>query len=245
MLLKPPLPPMESRSVEEIPTGDGWYYEPKWDGFRCIAFRDGDEVDLRSKNGQPLGRYFPELVDALLQVEATRFVLDGEIVTVVGSQISFDTLLRRIHPAESRIKKLAEETPATYIVFDMLVDSDGALIAPLPLWQRRATLEKFAWRFLEGQSTIELSPLTTESGTAASWLKRGSIGIDGVMAKKSDEPYLAGERLGMKKVKRQRTADCVVGGFRYASAGKVIGSLLLGLYDDQGLLHHVGFCSAF
>src|SRR5205809_191885 len=128
-------PPMEAQLTDTHPEGDEWYYEPKWDGFRCIAFCDGDEIDLRSKNGQPLGRYFPELVEALLQLEATRFVLDGEIVTVVGSQISFDTLLQRIHPAESRIKKLAEETPATYIVFDMLVDSDGALMAPLPLWQ--------------------------------------------------------------------------------------------------------------
>ncbi len=244
-----PLPhdyaPMEAKIAARLPEGDGWYYEPKWDGFRCLAFRDGKEIELRSKSGQPLGRYFPELEEALLRLEPERFVLDGEIVTVVDSQISFDHLLQRIHPAESRIKKLSREFPATYVLFDLLTDSDGSVLTELPLSQRRTALEEFAGRFLEGQTTIELSPMTTELVTAKSWLHQSAIGIDGVMAKRSDLAYLSGERTGMQKVKHIRTVDCVVGGFRYATKGKVVGSLLLGLYDDAGLLHHVGFCSAF
>src|SRR5947207_2802958 len=144
MLLKPAIPPMEARSVDEIPTGDGWQYEPKWDGFRCLAFRDGDEVFLQSKAGQPLGRYFPEVVDAVRGLKARKFVLDGEIVVPIGGSLSFDDLLQRIHPAESRIRKLASETPALYIVFDLLVDDRGAALVEHPLLERRPALEAFA-----------------------------------------------------------------------------------------------------
>ena len=243
--LPPEFLPMEAQLAEALPAGDNWVYEPKWDGFRCLAFRDGAALEMRSKKGQALGRYFPELRDALLALRADRFVLDGEIVTVVNSVISFDALLQRIHPAESRIRKLSVDTPASFIVFDLLVDSAGESLVDQPLRKRRQALQTFARRFLEGQAVIELSPITEDFGAAMSWLDGGHAGIDGVMAKRADLPYLSGERLGMKKVKRMRTADCVVGGFRYAASGSVVGSLLLGLYNDAGLLDHVGFCAAF
>lgn len=236
--------PMEAKSVDAIPTGDQWQYEPKWDGFRCLAFRDGAEVELRSKSGQPLTRYFPELVEALKGLPAKKFVLDGEIVVPVGKALSFDDLLMRIHPAESRVRKLAAETPASMIVFDLLVDEKGKALVSLPLAQRRAALESFAARNFRAAKTVELSPATRDESVARGWLK-GRGGLDGVIAKRVDLPYRTGDRTGMQKIKRMRTADCVVGGFRYASKSRVIGSMLLGLYDDAGLLQHVGFTSSF
>ena len=230
--------------MDEIPTGEHWQYEPKWDGFRCLVFRDGDRVELQSKAGQPLARYFPEVVANVLALKPDRCVLDGEIVITAGKQLSFDDLLQRIHPAESRVRKLAGEFPATLIVFDLLVDEKGRSLVGEPLRERRGKLEAFALRHFEGQSAIRLSPATTDLRAAKKWL--GGVGrtLDGIVAKRLDFTYRFGDRTGMQKVKLMRTADCVVGGFRYASKGKVIGSLLLGLYDRAGNLDHVGFCSS-
>jgi ATP-dependent DNA ligase len=241
--LRRPYPPMEARSVEAIPVGPEWQYEPKWDGFRCLAFRDADSVALQSKAGEPLERYFPELVEILRGIKAHQFVLDGEIVIPKGSSLSFDDLLMRIHPAESRVRKLAAETPATLIVFDLLVDDRGTSLVTLLLEERRPKLEAFAARFLSGRAQIELSPATNDPKIALRWFETTRGALDGVIAKRRDQPYRSGDRTGMLKIKQRRTADCVVGGFRYASAGHVIGSLLLGLYDDEGVLHHVGFTS--
>ena len=244
--LVPPYPPMEAQLVDALPEGESWRYEPKWDGFRCLAFRDGDDVQLQSKAGQPLARYFPDLVQLLRDVGARQFVLDGEIVIPVGGALSFDDLLQRIHPAESRVKKLAAETPASYVVFDLLVDERGNDLTGLTLGERRERLEAFAARYLAPQAKrLPVSPATDDLEVARRWLsgvgKGGST--DGVLAKRVDLAYTSGERTGMKKVKRLRTADCVVGGFRYATGRKLVGSLLLGLYEDDGLLHHVGFTS--
>ncbi|MFN2513322.1 MAG: ATP-dependent DNA ligase [Pyrinomonadaceae bacterium] len=243
--IKPPFPPMEALLVKEIPKGKEWQYEPKWDGFRCIAFRDGKTVELQSKSGQSLGRYFPEIVEAVLKVKATRFVVDGELIITVKGEPSFDDLLQRIHPAASRVTKLSRETPARFILFDLLVDEPAKAIFDAPLVKRRQKLETFEKKYLVGNSTIELSPKTLDASIAFKWLSDSNVRLDGVIAKRLDLPYRSGERDGMQKVKNLRTADCVIGGFRYASKGKVIGSLLLGLYDDEGLLHHVGFTSSF
>ena len=248
--IKPPYPPMEALLVSEIPAGENWEYEPKWDGFRCLAFREDTKVELQSKSGQALERYFPEVVEALLKVKASKFVLDGELViprSVKGSAVefSFDDLLQRIHPAASRVAKLAKETPAHFIVFDLLVDETGKPLYDLALARRRSQLEGFAKKYLAKNPDIELSPKTKDIGVAREWLSTTGIKLDGVIAKRLDLPYRSGERDGMQKVKRMRTADCVVGGFRYASKGKVVGSLLLGLYDDEGALHHVGYTSSF
>ena len=243
--IKTDYPPMEALLVNEIPTGDNWQYEPKWDGFRCLAFRDGDTVELQSKSGQSLGRYFPEIVDAIAKVKAPRFVIDGELIITLDGEPSFDALLQRIHPAASRVAKLSKETPARFVVFDLLVDEAGKETFAEVLKKRRQRLEAFAKKFFAKNVTIELSPKTTDASIALTWLNDPSVRLDGVIAKRLDLPYRSGERDGMKKVKKLRTADCVVGGFRYASKGKVVGSLLLGLYDDEGLLHHVGFTSSF
>jgi ATP-dependent DNA ligase len=243
--LKQPYLPMEAKSVEKLPAGDGWQYEPKWDGFRCVAFRDGDNVDLQSKSGQPLARYFPEVVEALIKLKPKQFVLDGEIVVPVKGKFSFDDLLMRIHPAASRIKKLAGETPAKLIVFDLLVDDRGKALVDDSLAARRKKLDTFAKKYFAKNKSVELSPQTDDLKIAKDWLAGAGVDLDGVIAKRTDMPYQSGNRHGMVKVKRLRTADCVVGGFRYASEGKVVGSLLLGLYDDKGLLHHVGFSSSF
>jgi ATP-dependent DNA ligase len=243
--LKQSYPPMEAKSVLQLPAGDEWQYEPKWDGFRCLAFRDGDEVALQSKSGQPLGRYFPELVDALLKLKAKQFVLDGEIVVPVDGKLSFDDLLMRIHPAASRVQKLAKEQPCNFIVFDLLVDDRGRSYAEADLIDRRKKLDSFAKKYFAKNLTIELSPQTRDLKIAKGWLAGAGGDVDGVIAKRLDMPYQSGNRHGMVKVKRLRTVDCVVGGFRYASEGRLIGSLLLGLYDKEGLLHHVGFCSSF
>src|ERR1043165_7052260 len=243
--LKQPYEPMEAKSVERLPSGKQWQFEPKWDGFRCLAFRDGDKVDLQSKSGQPLGRYFPELVDAVLKLKPKQFVIDSEIVVPVQGKFSFDDLLMRIHPAASRIKKLSQETPAKMSGFDLLVDDRGRALVDLTLEERRKKLDAFAKKYFSKNTSIELSPCTDDLKIAKDWLAGAGVDLDGVIAKRADMSYQSGNRHGMVKVKRLRTADCVVGGFRYASEGKVIGSMLLGLYDEKGLLHHVGFTSSF
>ena len=234
---------MEALLVEEIPEGAGWEYEPKWDGFRCLIFRDGKELELQSKAGQPLTRYFPETAEAAAHLKPARFVLDGELVVPEGKSLSFNQLLQRIHPAASRVKKLSLEHPALFIAFDLLVDGKGKSLVKTPLKERRKSLEEFAIKFFPPKDHIRLSPAANDIKTARQWFKRVGTDLDGIIAKRLDCPYMAGERSGMEKVKLRRTADCVIGGFRYAAKKKVIGSLLLGLYGNDGLLHHIGFCS--
>ncbi|HEY0456818.1 MAG TPA: ATP-dependent DNA ligase [Verrucomicrobiae bacterium] len=239
-----PFAPMEALLVDAIPEGDRWQYEPKWDGFRCLIFRDGARVNLQSKSGQPLTRYFPEMVEAAQKLNATRFVLDGELVIPAGQHLSFNQLLMRIHPAESRVRKLAAANPALFIAFDLLVGPDGKSLVKTELRQRRVALEAFAkTEFPNAKQNLRLSPATTHFKQAQKWFGQVGVDLDGLIAKRIDLPYLSGERTGMQKIKRMRTADCVVGGFRYAAKKKVVGSLLLGLYGDDGLLHHIGFCS--
>ncbi|MGY4574766.1 ATP-dependent DNA ligase [Bradyrhizobium sp. USDA 3256] len=239
---------MEARSVDAIPRGKEWQYEPKWDGFRCLLKREGHKVDLRSKSGEDLARYFPELVAAALNVKARSFVLDGEIVVPHGRTFSFDDLLQRIHPAASRVTRLAQETPALFLAFDLLAAPARTKLSGQPLSERRPQLEAIARSQLKSNSSFRLSPATTSYALARKWLARSGGGFDGVIAKRLDLPYQAGNRDGMQKIKRFGSADCVVGGFRYATnrtgGRNVVGSLLLGLYDDDGLLHHVGFTSA-
>ena len=234
---------MEALPARELPVGPEWQYEPKWDGFRCLAFRDHKHIDLMSKAGKPLTRYFPELVAALASLSAKQFVLDGEIVVPLDGSLSFDHLLMRIHPASSRIQKLSVSTPAAFIVFDLLVDDKGKSQVNMPLRRRRKALEKFAQEYLTANSTIRLSPVTEGLPVARKWFHMG-IALDGVVAKNRDLPYKSGERTGMQKIKRERTADCVVGGFRYLAKKPLVGSLLLGLYNDEGKLDHVGFTSS-
>ena len=235
---------MEARSVEEIPTGDEWQYEPKWDGFRCLAFRDRDKIFLQSKNGQPLARYFPDVAANVAKLPQPEFVLDGELVIPIGGALSFDELQLRLHPAASRVQKLAATHPAVYIVFDLLA-KDGESYLKLNLRERRRLLEKFARSNLRSAKNIRLSPATSDYRVASSWFRKTGRDLDGIIAKRLDAPYASGERTAAVKVKQIRTVDCVVGGFRYATGARVIGSLLLGLYDDDGLLHPVGFTSAF
>jgi ATP-dependent DNA ligase len=244
LTIKPPFPPMEALSVDEIPRGDDWQYEPKWDGFRCLAFRDGDDVQLQSKAGQPLARYFPEIVEAIKELPAKQFIIDGELVIPEEHRLSFDELLLRLHPAESRVRKLAAAHPALLIVFDLLADEPKSKLADAPLRERRKALEKFAKANFAKARRVRLSPATTEFEQAHAWFSTPGESLDGVIAKRADLPYRSGERDGMVKVKPIRTVECVVGGFRYGEKTNVIGSLLLGLYDDVGLLHHVGFTSS-
>ena len=243
--IDPSLPPMEARPVNVLPAGERWRYEPKWDGFRCLAYRDGNHIELRSKSGQNLGRYFPDVVAALAALDEKCFVLDGEIVIPIARRLSFEALQLRLHPAESRVKKLAAAHPALYIVFDLLAfhtQADGAtrVLLEAPFAERRAALEGFAAR-LPALAPIRLSPSLARREEALRWLDRLGSDIDGIVAKRADLPYLGGSRDGMQKYKLQRTADCVVGGFRYGRDNRLVGSLLLGLYDEEGLLHHVGF----
>jgi ATP-dependent DNA ligase len=245
LALKPPLPPMEARSVDEIPSGEGWQYEPKWDGFRCLAFRDGDQIFLQSKAGQPLARYFPDVVRAFGELKGKKFILDGELAIPVEGALSFDELQLRLHPAASRVQKLAAAHPAIFIAFDLLAGTDGKSLLRLPLEERRVQLEKFARKFFPNEKQIRLSPATSELAQAQRWFEKVGGDLDGIIAKRTDCPYASGERTAMVKIKQIRTVDCVVGGFRYASGAHVVGSLLLGLYDHAGLLHHVGFTSAF
>jgi ATP-dependent DNA ligase len=241
--LRQPFLPMEAKSVEQIPIGGEWQYEPKWDGFRCLIFRDGSKIELQSKSGQPLTRYFPELVEAVGRIKADRFVLDAEIVVPSDGGFSFDDLLQRIHPAASRVARLSKETPALLIVFDLLVDATGTKLVDRHLEQRRPQLEAFAKKYLRGTDLIRLSPATVRLADAKKWLKSVGATLDGIIAKRRDVAYRPDDRSGMRKIKNYRSADCVVGGFRYLEAKKLVGSLLLGLYDDDGLLHHVGFSS--
>ena len=231
---------MEALLAAELPDGEGWQFEPKWDGFRCLAHRDGAEITLTSKSGKPLGRYFPEVIDILAKVKAPRFLLDGELIISLGDALSFEALQLRLHPAESRVRRLANETPAELMLFDLL-ELDGKSLGGEPLRKRRAVLERFHARNAVGG--LQLSPVTQDRDVALDWLNRSGGALDGVIAKRLDLEYRSGER-AMIKVKQQRTADCVVGGFRYAEKKKEVGSLLLGLYDEQGLLDHVGFTSA-
>jgi ATP-dependent DNA ligase len=244
MHLKPPLPPMETRSVDEIPAGDGWQYEPKWDGFRCIAFRDGEQIYLQSKAGQPLARYFPDIIDAIARLPAQQLVLDGELVVPVRGALSFDELQLRLHPAASRVQKLAKAHPAMYIVFDLLAENGRSYLKQL-LRERRRLLEKFARLNFKSTKTLRLSPATADRRTASEWFKKAGGDLDGIVVKRLDAAYASGERTAAVKVKQIRTADCVVGGFRYGRGTRLVGSLLLGLYGDDGLLHHVGFTSSF
>ena len=236
-------PPMEARTADTLPLDDGeWQYEPKWDGFRCLAFKAGEAVELRAKSGKPLGRYFPEMVALLGGLRAGRFVVDGELVIGIDGEFSFDALQARLHPAESRIRKLAAETPARLILFDILIAPDGENLMRSPLTARRAALEGFV--AAHGVTNrLTLSPMTRNRCVAEKWLREAGQGsLDGVVAKRLDGAYEAGER-AMIKVKPHRTADCVVGGFRYLSNRPEVGSLLLGLYDREGRLNHVGFTS--
>lgn len=234
---------MEAQHADELPVGPLWQYEPKWDGFRALARRDGPRIELQSKAGRPLTRYFPELAAALTACRAKRFLLDGEIIVRIGDRLSFDDLLQRIHPAASRIAKLSSATPATLVVFDLLRDERDKDWGGLPLEKRRPRLEAFFKHYLVHNSSVRLSPATTDLATAQQWYARVGGDLDGIIAKRRDLSYRAGARDGMVKVKRHLTADCVVGGFRYATRGDVVGSLLLGLYDEAGLLNHVGFTS--
>ena len=237
--LQPPIEPMEARAAEVIPRGPNWQYEPKWDGFRAIAFRDGASLQIQSKSGRPLERYFPEVVSALLTMNAPRFVLDGELVIDRDGRADFDALLQRIHPAARRIERLARETPARYVVFDLLADE------LLPDWytralrERREALEQFAARHFG--DLVGLSPASTQFTRACEWFERGAPWFDGVLAKAIDAPYEFGGRHRMVKIKPLTTVDCVVGGYRTASTGGAIASLLLGLYDEAGRLNAVGF----
>jgi ATP-dependent DNA ligase len=239
-----PMPLMEALSVDTIPNGEEWQYEPKWDGFRCLALRDGRHVELQSKSEQSLTRYFPELVRAFREVKANRFALDGEIAIPIGEDFSFDALLQRIHPAASRIERLSIETPAIFIAFDLLAGTNGRAIVARPLEERRERLEEFASKYFKAKGALRLSPATTKVREAHRWLAKTGGTLDGVIAKRLDLPYAVGERGAMQKIKNYRSADCVVGGFRYASGKKVVGSLLLGLYDAEGKLNHVGFTSS-
>ncbi len=237
----PPVKPMLAKAVHELPRTPGLLYEPKWDGFRCVVFRDGDEVVLGSRNDRPLTRYFPELVELLKDALPERCVVDGEIVLVTEGGLDFEALQLRLHPAASRVKKLAEETPSSFVVFDLLALEDRDL-TPEPFGERRKLLEsvidtKFA--------RVHLTPLSEDPDVAQDWFTRfEGAGFDGVMAKPADAPYEQDKRV-MWKVKHQRTADCVVAGFRWHKDGAGVGSLLLGLYDDEGVLNHVGVASSF
>jgi ATP-dependent DNA ligase len=244
LAIRPPYPPMEARQVPAIPVGTEWQYEPKWDGFRCLAFRDENEVILQSKSGRPLGRYFPEIVAAIQKLPLKNIVLDGELVVPLEDRLSFEELQMRLHPAASRVKKLSEAHPARFVIFDLLVDAEGGDWSARPLRERRSALEKL---FADLPSTphLQLSPATPNLKQAQHWLSRAGGDLDGIIAKLLDLPYESGNRDGMVKVKNIRTVDCVVGGFRYGEDSDLVGSLLLGLYDEKGLLNHVGFTSAF
>lgn len=233
---------MEARLVSELPVDAGWQFEPKWDGFRCLAFRAGREVELRAKSGKSLARFFPEMLAVMRSLPVANFVLDGELTIAVGRSLSFDALQMRLHPAESRIRKLAVETPATFVVFDCLLAGNRQSLIGRPLHERRAVLEELFAR-LHSPARLRLSPYTPDRKVAQHWLEKAGGVLDGVVAKRRDGPYVPGER-AMLKVKRQRTADCVVGGFRYATNSNLVGSLLLGLYDHDGKLDHVGFTSS-
>ena len=238
--LLPPVKPMLAKAVTKVPTAEGMFYEPKWDGFRCIVFRDGDEVELGSRNERPLTRYFPEVVEAVKAALPERCVVDGEIVVPNGDRLHFEALLQRIHPAESRIRLLAEQTPASFVAFDLLAIGDESLMET-PFAQRRARLQEV----VTGTDSVHVTAITQDPDTAQRWFQEfEGAGLDGVVAKPADLPYGPDQRL-MTKVKHVRTADCVVAGFRWHKSGPIVGSLLLGLYDDSGDLQHIGVAASF
>lgn len=238
--LLPPVAPMLAKSVKDVPEGD-YLYEPKWDGFRAIIFRDGDDVEIGSRNGKPMTRYFPELVEALRTHLPERCVVDGEIVIVTGERLDFEALLQRIHPADSRVQRLAQETPASFVAFDLLALDDDDLTS-LPMAERRARLEA---ALAGAGAPIHLTRATRDTALAREWLDLfEGAGLDGVVSKAADLTYQPAKRL-MLKTKHERTADCVLAGFRWHKSGDVVGSLLLGLYNDEGRLQHVGVASSF
>jgi len=237
----PGIAPMEAKLIDALPQGEDWHYEPKWDGFRCIAWRDGAQVALRSRSDKPLGRYFPEIVAMLLSVRQDRFVLDGELVVPQGDTLSFSALQARLHPAASRVARLSAETPAQFVAFDCLASGAKDLLSA-PFADRRRALEASHARY--AVPSLLLSPKTNDADIAHQWLDQAGAALDGIVAKRLDLPYRSGER-AMAKLKQHRTADCVVGGFRYAAGEKkAVGSLLLGLSNAEGRLDHVGFTSA-
>jgi ATP-dependent DNA ligase len=236
------LAPMEARLVRELPGGEGWQFEPKWDGFRCLAFRAGSEVEIRAKSGKSLSRFFPEVLSHLRALRMPRFVLDGELLVPAAGSYSFEALQARLHPATSRVMRLARESPARLIAFDCLLGRTGRPLLDASFEARRAALEAF-FSGLDRAEGLELTVFTRDRTTATAWLNRRTAGLDGIVAKRLDLAYRPDER-AMLKVKCLRTADCVVGGFRYERTSRLVASLLLGLYDEQGLLHHVGFTSA-
>jgi ATP-dependent DNA ligase len=236
-----PLLPMEALQVAALPTGPGWQYEPKWDGFRCIGRRMGEVVTLSSKSGKPLTRYFPEIAALLAAAPCDRFIVDGELCIPLGSALSFEALQARLHPAASRVAKLSEQTPAIFVLFDLLRVGDRDLRREV-LADRRKKLVSL-YKTIGRGTAFGLSPATTSAAEARRWLRKAGAGaLDGVVAKRLDEPYQSGKRT-MMKVKCLRTADCVVGGFRYATGQRYIGSMLLGLFNAEGKLDHVGFTS--
>ncbi len=239
--VQPPVKPMLAKAATKLPVGDGLFYEPKWDGFRCVVFRDGDEVELGSRNERPLTRYFPEVVAAVKANLPARCVVDGEIVVPRGDRLHFEDLLQRIHPAESRINLLAEQTPASFVAFDVLALGDESLLE-VPFGERQTRLRAA----LDGvEPPVYVSAITQDAGTAQRWFETfEGAGLDGVVAKPSELPYAPDQRL-MTKVKHVRTADCVVAGFRWHKSGPIVGSLLLGLYDDAGELQHIGVAASF
>ena len=239
--VNPPVSPMLAKLARELPTTPGLLYEPKWDGFRCIVFRDGDDLELGSRNEKPLTRYFPDLVEPLRAALPDRVVVDGEIVIATDSGLDFDLLSLRIHPAKSRVAMLAEATPAAFVAFDLLAEGDDDL-REAPFSERRARLEAM---LASVAAPVYLTPATKDPEVARDWFGRfEGAGLDGVVAKPLDAPYGEGKRT-MLKVKHLRTSDCVVAGFRTHKDGEGVGSLLLGLYDDDGMLHHVGVASSF
>jgi ATP-dependent DNA ligase len=236
------LAPMEAKLIAELPSDEGWQFEPKWDGFRCIAIKDGDTVELWGKSGKPLGRYFPEVTAMVQGLPFARLSLDGELIIAIDGKGAFDALQQRLHPAESRIRKLSVETPAILMVFDLLHEGNYPW-HDRPLMERRGALEA-VFSKMPTDARLRLSPVTSDSEVARRWFEELTRELDGVVAKRLDQPYVSGER-AMLKMKRLRTADCVVGGFRYGKDSKLVGSLLLGLYNQDGDLDHVGFTSAF